>query len=200
MSFRQTWFYNFLQPLELPHLSIEVSQSPPPNYAKARANTLIQKEEECSDTLKAAFKRISELEKQLEASENERKKLDNLLKVTKRKLSDLTTNLSKFLGRDQIQALSNTKVQSWTNKTLKKAYILRIRGGKSLLKFVNTNICPIPTDRTLRRKIQNLPFAPGILKFNIQVLASVITNFTSTQKHFGIVFDEKSLVPGNESQ
>lgn len=146
--------------------------------------------------LEAALERIEQLELQLKTSEFERRKANNQLKVARDKLSEMKKNLSKFIGPDQLQALNNKKVQSWSKKTLKKAYILRIRGGKSLLDFVRKNIIPAPSDRTLRRQIQLLPFAPGILNFNIEVLSSVVAKFSNTQKHFGIVFDEKSLTPG----
>lgn len=177
---------------------VSVSKSNETSVAakKTRLDCTQQTEVQLEPALKAALDLVDKLQNQVKSLEAVNIKLKKALKTSRKEHLQLKNQLSQYFGKDQIKALCSRKVRQWSKRTVKKALLLRIKRGSSILNNVRKNFAPLPTSRTLNNRIKNLPFKHGILQFNIKVLAAIVENFTMTQRHFGLIFDEKSLTPG----
>lgn len=102
------------------------------------------------------------------------------------------------MTEDQLKMINGKKKVGWKNESIKKALLIKIHGGKRVLDLVRNTCFPLPSAETINRRIKDLEFSSGILLFNLEVLKAKCQYLDSTQRHFGIVFDEKAIVPGLE--
>lgn len=105
--------------------------------------------------LDSLFARITQLEKDLRDEKKNSKRLAIKNSFVKKELNDMKKGLKKYFGDDQIQALTKKKIKNWSNATVKKAMIIKKKGGKSFLDFVRNNVAPLPATRILQSR-QNL--------------------------------------------
>lgn len=135
------------------------------------------------------------------------KGLKNQLKVQTRnaqawkkkylKKSIVLKNLTrKYLSQEQLDIMNGKKRVVWDNESVKKALLIKIRGGKRVLDFVRNSCVPLPTAVTLNRRIKEISFSCGILFFNIEVLKAKCESLEGNERHFGLCFDEKAIIPG----
>lgn len=111
-------------------------------------------------------------------------------------LSSLKQKISHFVNDDQLTAMSGIKVTKWSDSTIQKSIALKLFGGSRVLDFSRKYIVPVVAPSTLYEIIRNLPFQPGILKFNINVLKLMTDHLEEHDLHADIKIDEKSLIPG----
>lgn len=135
------------------------------------------------------------LEKELKELQSKYSKVKTRFNLETHKISKIKTSLGKFFGIDQIKHILGTKCQ-WTRETMKKAIVIKAKEGPQLLNFVRKKIAPLPSLSTIKKNLKNLKFRPGILKFNIQTLASDTKSLPAIEKRFLIAFDEKAIIPG----
>lgn len=93
--------------------------------------------------------------------------------------------LKAFLNDDQLASMSRkcTKGMKWSPQTVKKALQMRFSCGTTGYNVVRDSGYPLPSTRTLRRRLQTINFAPGVLSvvFNymeVKVMETAIaTNY-----------------------
>lgn len=116
------------------------------------------------------------------------------MKVIKEK-SSFEQNLSKFLSKDQIESINGKKKVNWGVKSISKALYLRKKGSQCL-NMVRHQIIPLPSITTCNRRIQEIKYNPGILHFNVELLAEKCKNLLPQERNFAIAFDELAIIPG----
>lgn len=106
--------------------------------------------------------------------------------------------MKKFLTDEQVKMMNGNKKVKWDNESIKKALLIKIYGGKRTLDLVRDKCVPLPSEVTINRRIKDLEFSSGVIHFNIEILKAKCENLTNEERHFGLVFDEKAIVPGLE--
>lgn len=111
-------------------------------------------------------------------------------------LKNLVKNLSKYLSPEQIEIINGKKNVVWSNECVRKSLLVKIRGGGRVLNYVRQNCIPLPCSSTINRRIKDIDFSTGILYFNLQILKAKCESLDFNEKRFGLVFDEKAIIPG----
>lgn len=120
-----------------------------------------------------------------------------------RKLQKEATNFSrntKFLNEDQIRALSrnNNHGNSWSAQTVKQGLKIKFACGTTGYETLRKIGYPLPSSRTLARRIQGLKFLPGILHEVIDVMRSKAEGMEDVEKDCVLFLDEMEIAPGFE--
>lgn len=154
----------------------------------------------------AEFSELEELRQNFKAiSEEYQVLMENLHKLSSklqaekmksRKLIIKLRKIEKYLGKDQLDIINGKKTPKWSNATLKKALMIRSKGGQQLLKYVNKHVVPLPSNATIKRRLSNLKIKPGILDVNLKTLKKDVSTLSEHQKRFVLIYDEKAIVPG----
>lgn len=116
----------------------------------------------------------------------------------KNEIKNLKTNLNTFLTENQISSLKhkNKKGFQWSNDSITNAlkikFTCRTSGYEELL---NLNY-PLPSLRTLRRKLENIKFHSGILDEIFTMMKLKIANMNDYEKHCVLVLDEMFITEG----
>lgn len=86
-------------------------------------------------------------------------------KLEKKVLAKKVDKLTLIFNSDQVKALSrkSTKGMSWSGATVKKALKLRFSCGSTGYEEVRSTGMPLPSARTLRRRMQTIAFGSGVL-------------------------------------
>lgn len=106
----------------------------------------------------------------------------------------------KFLNDDQIHALSrNTnKGSTWSAQTVKQALQIKFSCGTSGYETLRKLGYPLPTNRTLARRLQGLKFLPGILTDVIDLLKTKAEGMQDIEKDCVLLLDEMEIAKGYE--
>ncbi|XP_011870432.1 PREDICTED: THAP domain-containing protein 1-like [Vollenhovia emeryi] len=155
------------------------------------------------------------LKRQIEKLQKRNVKLEQIYRKTKKKLknaeykikrlnekvngnqSNIIKACRKVLNTDQLQLLTRNykKMPVWSNKTIEKALRFQFTCGRSGYEELLRHM-PLPSLRTLRRRLQNLKFNSGILKEIFEFLKLKIACFKDKlDKHCILVLDEMSITP-----
>lgn len=151
-----------------------------------KANVIINKLDKSKKILQKRVKRLI-CEKRNLAVENE------ILKQSK--------NFSKILNTDQIKALNLRSVRGheWSNNTIKKALRLRLSCGNSGYQELISQGIPLSSGRTLRRRLQDFDFKPGISDQIFDILKQRVSQSTDDrEKDCMLAVDEMSLMSGEQ--
>lgn len=90
------------------------------------------------------------------------------------------------------------KFVKWSNATIKKALKLKFACGNNGYDEILKQKIPLPSLRTLRRRLQNLKFDSGILYEVFNFLKIKVDTFSSPhEKDCVIVLDEMAISPAN---
>ena len=86
---------------------------------------------------------------------------------------------------------------NWDNDTVKKALKIKFScGNNGYEELISQNI-PLPSQRTLRRRLQQINFQPGILHDVFDFLKIKIENFKDErEKDCCLILDEMAITPG----
>lgn len=110
-------------------------------------------------------------------------------------------NFNNILNDDQIVALNRQYRRGcrWSNNTIIKALRLKMSSGSSgYRELLNQNI-PLPSERTLRRKLENINFEPGICDEIFHALQQQTLQFTDDrEKDCMLAIDEMSITAGEQ--
>lgn len=90
--------------------------------------------------------------------------------------------LKKYLGIDQISAARGKKSIKWSNATLKKAIMIKSKGGQQLLDYVRANVVPLPCNTTIKKRLSKLKVCPGMLDINLKTLKADLEGLVEHQK------------------
>ena len=95
---------------------------------------------------------------------NQIRSLRRRLAAERRRSSNLTINLQKFLNEDQLECLKLRSRHSrrWSNRTVKKALQIRCAAGAQGYSHLVKEGFPLPSYRTLCEKVESAQFRPGL--------------------------------------
>lgn len=139
--------------------------------------------------------RVTRLEKDLKTANIKVVMLRSKLKKIIKEKSSFEQKLSKYLSSDQIDCIKGKKIVKWSVKSISKALYLR-KKGRQCLNMIIKQVIPLPSLSTCNRRIKEIQYAPGILYFNLDLLAEKCKNLTPQQRNFVIAFDEIAIIPG----
>jgi len=126
-----------------------------------------------------------------------RKVLNDIQKLKQGKANS-ENSISQFLTKDQIKFMGVKKMQKWHNKTIKKALQLKFSCGQTGYNTLLKQNYPLPSIRTLNRKIEHIKFEPGILSEIFHYLQSKVSLMQEHEKLCALTFDEMSIIPAIE--
>ncbi|XP_018398978.1 PREDICTED: uncharacterized protein LOC108776770 [Cyphomyrmex costatus] len=89
-----------------------------------------------------------------------------------RNYAKLESAIKQTFTDDQIKALihPSLRICKWSNNTIRKALRLRISCGSTGYQQLLKEKIPLPTERTLRRRLENIEFEEGISKAIFKLL------------------------------
>lgn len=150
------------------------------------------------------LQRFKQVQKLWLKSERLRLQIKKKLIAAKRKIKRLEARESKhnplclLFNKDQLRVLSGEykKIPAWCNDTLVKAYKLKfVCGSTGYESLLNANF-PLPSLRTLTRKLENLKFKYGLIDEGFEFLIVKINCFKNEiDKDCTLVLDEMSITP-----
>ncbi|XP_018300013.1 uncharacterized protein [Mycetomoellerius zeteki] len=196
---------NFAQSFTL-NFSLELSNS---NFGRRKiesANKLLSKSYR-TNTLKKHIKRLT------------RNNFEN------RNYAKLESAIKQIFTDNQIEAFMrrSSRIHTWSNNTIRKALRLKISCGSQLVinrrkkyegrlksfeiimkmallvKAILTTLVPLPTERTLRRKLESIEFEEGISKDSFKLLADKVAQFQDIkERDCMLALDEMVIAPGQK--
>lgn len=113
----------------------------------------------------------------------------------------LESLLKQLFNDDQIRALMrpSSRGHMWSNDTIKKALRLKYACGSSGYEELLKQKYPLPCERTLQRKLENIQFQEGICDDIFKLLEDKVTQFKDVrERDCSLVLDEMSIVPGQQ--
>jgi len=111
--------------------------------------------------------------------------------------------LQQMFNEDQIEYLKakykGHHIYKWTDATIKKALRLRHACGDNGYRELLNQSYPLPSPRTLRRRLECIPFKGGICDEVFNLLRDKVSNFSDERCNDCMVcVDEMSLTPGEQ--
>ncbi|XP_077272171.1 uncharacterized protein LOC143902863 [Temnothorax americanus] len=132
------------------------------------------------------------------------RKENKILRNTNKKLKNMINNnkyrqmLKEMLTNDQIRTLFTKKrIKNWSNETIQRALKLQFTCGTTGYEELILQGMPLPSLRTLRRKLENLKFESGISNEMFDFLKLKASRLQDNDKECGLVMDEMSITPKN---
>ncbi|KAH8024703.1 hypothetical protein HPB51_000667 [Rhipicephalus microplus] len=121
----------------------------------------------------ALHKRIATFEERLNNMKRKVATLQQHKSRANRRNHELTRNIKKYLLPDQLQGMctSSMRGKQWSAETIQKGLKLRLACGSRGYNAVRELAVPLPSERTLQRRVENYKFSPGILH---EVLKSLV--------------------------
>lgn len=114
------------------------------------------------------------------------------------KTNSLAEVMSKIFNDDQVYFKKNKKVTKWCNETLLKSYRIKFACGTSGYLELLKQGHPLPSLRTLIRRLDNLKFRSGLIDEIFYFLRIKVSQFEKeTDKDCMLVLDEMSVIAGN---
>ncbi|KAH9364623.1 hypothetical protein HPB48_018598 [Haemaphysalis longicornis] len=109
----------------------------------------------------------------------------------------LKEGLQKVFRPDQLSALSkrSTRGSKWSNETVKQALQLHFACGATGYDMLLAQGQPLPSTRTLRRRLQGVKFEPGIISEVFGLLQSKVPNLSKNERQCVLMLDEMAIVP-----
>lgn len=135
--------------------------------------------------------KINQYKKRLRNANNQIKKLE---------ISKSINLLHSVFNNDQITSLSrkSSRFMKWSHTTIVKALKLKFSGGSNGYEELLKQNMPLPSQRTLRRKLQMLKFDSGILHEVFKFLEIKIQlSKESNEKDCVLIMDEMAIILSN---
>ncbi|KAK8772653.1 hypothetical protein V5799_024101 [Amblyomma americanum] len=92
--------------------------------------------------------------------------------------------------------MSTTQGSTWSNDTALKALKLRLACVSLGYDVVRELASPLPTERTLQRRIESFKFRPGILMEMMDLLKIKIGIISEEERHAVLMIDELQISKG----
>lgn len=113
--------------------------------------------------------------------------------------NNLKVKYKHIFNDDQIEALCKNKCARWSTNSIQKALRLKLSCGSSGYKELQKQNIPLPSERTLRRKMENIDFEPGISNHAFDILREQVLRFTDDRdKDCMLAIDEMSIIAGQQ--
>ena len=160
-------------------------------YAKGMRYTKMTRESKvlkCEKEIKALREKLRQKDLQL------RKANKRITSLTK-KLDNLTTKLYCVFNQDQLDMMAKKYVKKgkWTQETVQKSLQFKFMCGRKGYKFMLKQGFPLPSIRTLQRRIENIKFKPGILNDVFNLMESKVKSMREDEKLCALLLDEMSV-------
>lgn len=110
-------------------------------------------------------------------------------------------NLEQVFNDDQIETLCRPRgrVDRWSNDTIRKALTLKLSCGSSGYNEILKQNIPLPSERTLRRRLEGIDFEPGVGDEMFDILRERVSHFTEDQERdCMLTLDEMSITAGEQ--
>lgn len=131
------------------------------------------------------------------------RQVKNSNKLRNKQRFSLTDLLHRIFYEDQIEYLKakheGRHIYKWTDETIKKALRLKHACGDNGYRELLRQCFPLPSTRTLRRRLECITFKDGICDDVFELLREKVSNFPDERhKDSMICLDEMSLTPGEQ--
>lgn len=83
----------------------------------------------------------------------------------------------------------------WSDETIMKAYKLRLTCGTTGYDVITEIGQPLPSQRTLQRRIEHLKFSPGILDEVLIAMKTKVDMMATEERHCAILIVEMTITP-----
>lgn len=114
----------------------------------------------------------------------------------------LNKNIEKILNNDQIEMLCqpSQRCSKWSKDTLKRALRLKLSCGSSAYNEILRQGIPLPSERTLRRRLEGMDFQPGVSKNMFDLLSEQVSLFIDErERDCMLTLDEMSIAEGEQT-
>lgn len=119
-----------------------------------------------------------------------RKKLQN-------RYTSVPSKFKKLFNENQLDCLHQKKVK-WTADSVKKALQVKFACGSKGFNFLVSSGWPFPSQRTLRRRLQDLKFSSGILDQVFVLLKEKVETMSVKERDCVLLLDEMAITPSME--
>lgn len=178
--------------IEVKRISVSESSECNLNNVQALSDSIIQStKSNDDDQYKSMVFKINHYKKQLRYVSD---------KLKKNETNNSAKLLNSVFNSNQIEALSrkSTKFMKWSHPTIVKALKLKFSCGNNGYEEILKQKIPLPSQRTLRRRLQTLKFDSGILDEVFRFLEIKIQTFKDThEKECVLIMDEMAITPLN---
>ncbi|CAL1266166.1 unnamed protein product [Larinioides sclopetarius] len=136
-----------------------------------------------------------------EEIENLKRKLNLLQKKfrqNKQELENLEKHLSVLFADDQIPCLKKgiSKGLVWSDEAIERALRIYLSCNSKGYNYLRESGYPLPTQRTLQRRIQNFTLKPGISYEVLNLLKLKISSMLHEERYVCIMVDEMQISEG----
>jgi hypothetical protein len=120
------------------------------------------------------------------------------LRESRRSQLNFEANVSKFLNKDQLAVLKSSsrrtgRITDWSSETVQQALTIRTVVGRNGYNHLRQLNYPLPSYRTLCRRLESAPFAPGIQHDVLQWLQHKMAGKKAFEKECVLLVDEMQL-------
>ncbi|KMQ91988.1 vam6 vps39-like protein [Lasius niger] len=149
------------------------------------ANKIILKNNRCNTQLKKHIKRLTTMQDNSKA----------------RNYLNLESSMKLLFNDDQIKVLTRKSSRGClcSNDTIKKALRLKFSCGSSGYQELRKQKMYLPSERTLRRKLESIQFEEGICDDIFKLLEDKVALFQDVrEKDCVLILDEMAIAPGQQ--
>ena len=113
----------------------------------------------------------------------------------RRKNAIFQAGLAKILNPDSIEVLLGEKLKQnhWSFATIELALEIRYTVGFSGYELLLEKGWPLPSIRTLNRRLECMPYQPGIIQENFDVLEQQVKDLSPNERKCIISYDEAAI-------
>lgn len=118
-----------------------------------------------------------------------------------RNYPNLESSIKLLFNDDHIKVLirQSSRGRLWSNDTIKKALKLKFFCGSSGYQELRKQKIPLPSERTLRRKLESIQFEEGICDDIFKLLEDKVALFKDAkERDCMLVLDEMAIAPGQQ--
>lgn len=138
---------------------------------------------------------VFKLKQNLDQKELENKKLKDEISWLQEEVNSKEKIINKIFRSDQLKVLkeNNSKGYKWSNETVKEALQLKFSCGSTGYQTLLDKKFPLPSIRTLQRKIEHIQFKPGILKEVFSVMSHKVEVMDPDDRDCSLLLDEATI-------
>lgn len=142
------------------------------------------------------MRKYKSLQRLHEKAKSQLKSVRKQLASAQQKIQAITT--ASFLNKDQTTALTKktTKGSKWSEKTIRVALQIKHACGTTGYELLRSLSYPLPSNRTLIRRLQNIRFLPGVLHEVLDVLKRKSGTMHDIEKDCVLFMDEMEISQG----
>ncbi|KAL1468810.1 hypothetical protein MTO96_025166 [Rhipicephalus appendiculatus] len=170
-----------LHPLMAPAARVQCEHE----VANARAETSEPNRDTASEV------KIADLKRKLSLAHHKANKLEE-------ENENLKAGIASYLNADQANCLAKNTMRgsSWSHETVLKALRLKLSCRSQGYNVARELGMPLPSERTLQRKIDGFKFAPGLLTEVMHLLKIKIGELSQQERHAVLMLDEIQISKG----